>query len=171
MSKIISLLPRHYIGTAAEIGGITGVCGDTAYSSDTDVYYHWQGSAWLAGGIPFFVERLTNSPDFTAVNFTQDGNWHVDGLNLQPLVPAGAFRAELGFTVRDDAANSLFQLRRDAAHAKNSISVRSFVANVTSDVIQSIALDADRLLDYNAAAVVFVNIDVTVLGWWMRRCL
>lgn len=171
MSKIITLFKRHYIGTAAEIAGITGVCGDTAYSTDTDVYYHWEGAAWLAGGIPYFVERLINVPDKQIGDFTTDGNLHVDGLDLSGIVPAGAFSVLLRVFLKDDAAGSYLNIIRDAAHSNNAIEVRVHVANLGNTKVEQVSIDSNRFLDYQTNNVVFLNIDVTVLGWWIRECL
>ncbi len=171
MSKIITVLPRHYIGTAAEIAGITGVCGDTAYETDTDIYKHWTGAVWLTGGIPYYVERLTNSPDFQVGDFTCNGNWHVDGLNLQPILPVGAFASRLRIELSDDAAATHFTVRRSAADGHNDIIAIVSVANIPDNVREVISIDANRLLDYKASNVVITSCDVTVLGWWMCRCL
>ena len=171
MSHIISLLPRHYIGTAAEIGGITGVCGDTAYSSDTDVYYHWCGASWVVGGIPYFVERLATSPDKQVGDFTCNGNWHVDGLDLSAIVPAGAIAIVLRVELLDDAASTHFTVRRSAADTHNDIIAMISVANVSDNLREPISIASNRLLDYKASNVVITTIDLTVLGWWVPRCL
>lgn len=171
MSEIITLPHRHYIGTAAEIAGITGVCGDTAYETDTDIYKHWNGAAWVTGGEPYWVERLTGAVDKTAADLTEDGNWHVDGLDLSAIIPPGAIMAKIKITVADDAANSYVSLRRDAVNDEHIITSRTHVANIPDTRVEDISLESNRLLDYRCAAVVFTSIAITVLGWWMRRCL
>lgn len=171
MSNTISLQHRHYIGTAAEIGGITGVCGDTAYSTDTDIYYSWSGSAWLAGGEPYFVERLIGASDKQVGDFVTDGTWKVNGLDLSAIVPPGAIAVRIRLLVNDDAANSVVSLMRDAVNVENFMSVKTHVANIPDSKTEEISIDTDRLLDYNGSNVAFVTINLTVLGWWMRRCL
>ncbi len=164
-------MPRHYIGTAAEIAGITGGAGDTAYSTDTDVYYHWCGASWVVGGIPYFVERLAANPDFNAGNFTCDGNPHANGLDLSVIVPPGAFVVLLSVGIADDVVGTWLDIMRNAAPTQNKISTKILVANSTDSVLAPVSIDADRLMDYQASAVVFLGIEVTVLGWWIRRCL
>ncbi|MBA7632076.1 hypothetical protein ES703_39618 [subsurface metagenome] len=171
MSKIISLLPRHYIGSAAEIAGITGVCGDTAYETDTDIYKHWCGAIWVTGGIPYYVERLTAAPDFQVGDLTVNGVWQVNGLDLSAIVPAGAFMVKLALTVLDDAANSIVTIRRDAVNTSNCIIGTTFVANISNPKVEDISIESDRLLDYHCSNLVFTAIDITVLGWWVQRCL
>lgn len=171
MSSIISLNHRHHVGTAAEIAGITGVCGDTAYETDTDIYKSWNGSAWVTGGIPFYVERLATAVDVQLGALTINGAWQVDGLDLSGIVPAGAFSVVLAITVVDDAADSWFEIRRDAVNVKNRIKVNTKAANISEEDIGPISIDSNRLLDYIGANLVFTTIDITVLGWWMRRCL
>lgn len=171
MSNIITLARRHYTGTAAEIAGITGSCGDTAYATDTHVYYSWTGASWVVGGEPYFVERLVDKADFDKDDFTCDDNWHNDGLDLSPIVPVGVILVKLGVYVKDDAANKGLSLRRDAVNVENKLNTTCFVANVGVHKVEDISIDADRKLDYSASNVVFTNINLTVLGWWMRRCL
>ncbi|MBA7625532.1 hypothetical protein ES703_32963 [subsurface metagenome] len=171
MSHIISLLPRHFIGTAAEIAGITGVCGDTAYSSDTDVYYHWNGLTWGVGGISFYEPLDCAAPYKSLGDFTVDAAWHVDGLDLSGLLPVGTIAVNLRFLYCSGAAGNIGRFRQNATtNVESMLQAYLQAANKHVEKGRLIGIDSDRLLDY------FINVGATtaslfVLGYVIRRCL
>jgi len=118
-------------------------------------------------GAMLYVPRRVAAFDFTAVNFTTDGTWKVDGLNLSAIVPAGATAVHLRIFVSDDAAASAFAIRTNATDVINQSYTMVRVANLVEEQHAILALDANRLLDYQGSNLAFTNIDVAVLGWWI----
>lgn len=171
MSEIIALVPRHYIGTAAEIAGITGVCGDTAYSSDTDVYYHWNGASWGAGGLSFY-EPLDCATFYKSLgDFTRDGAFHPDGLDLSPILPVGTIAAKIRLDYCSNGVSHIAHIRQNATiNNMESLLIKTPVANVDISRSKLINVDSDRLLDYFFHANT-TQADLYVSGYMIRRCL
>lgn len=164
------MIPRHYIGTAAEIGGITGVCGDTAYETDTDIYKHWNGTAWITGGIPFHVDLFPNAVDIAIGGFTTNGVAQVDGIDLTGIVPVGTIGVDLRIHLLDDAVGSHLDIYHSAAAVETKHRCYTQVANIDIEENFSLPISADRCLDYVASNLVFTAIDLTVLGYTICRC-
>lgn len=117
-----------------------------------------------------YVVRDATAADFEIDDFTCDGAWNVDALDLSSIVPAGAIAVDLLIKVFDiGAAASRFTLRRDATNDYNRIYLRPPVANQRLELTQRIAINSNRLLDYfispNYSEVAGDEIEVTVLGW------
>jgi len=168
MSNIISLPHRHHIGTAAEIAGITGVCGDTAYETDTHIYKHWNGLAWVVGGKPFYVPRSLTVPDFTQADLIMDGAYHVDGLDLSAIVPAGVVSIVVQLIIIDDAANQKIELRTNATTCNlNRVGAITQVSNLRTERIGLLLVDSDRLIDYLATANT-TTISMFISGYYIQ---
>lgn len=116
-----------------------------------------------------YVRRLTGAIDKEVGDFTTDGNWKVDGLDLSAIVPAGATAIHLLIDITDDAASSWFGVRKDATHIYNYCQPTTQVANIPYIIHAIVACNADRLLDYIGANLAFTSINVTVLGWFIPQ--
>lgn len=165
MAEIKEFRRRVFEGLDADKANVTGAIGDHYYATDTNIIYKWDGTRWRGGYE--YIERMVDTSDFTEVDFTCDGNWHVDGLDLSGIVPAGAVAVKLRLALIDDAASSRLVLRRDAAHGENIVDATTQVANIWVGRTEDISIDANRLLDYQASNLVFTAISVTVLGWFI----
>lgn len=142
--------------------------GDTALTEDKKKLYYWEGGAWKTGLGYEYVPRAVVAADFGLGDFTLDGAWHVDDLDLSAIVPADAVAVHLNIVARGNAASLTLNLRANATtKVSNTLYVTTQVANVTTFEAHGIVyVDSDRLLDTYAS--VGLNIaGVTVLGWFI----
>lgn len=170
MADVLEVKRKHYSGLDADKAGITGVLGDTYAANDSGKAYYWNDalSAWKTGLGYEFVPRRAADIDKTLVDFTTDGNYKINGLDLSGIVPAGAVAVALKVALSDDAANSFFHIRTNATDSdENTLSSRTQVATITIYNNGVIPIDSDRLLDYQGSNLVFIAINVTVIGWWI----
>ncbi len=170
MGDITEKRMRHYIGADADKNTIPAAAkafGDSYHANDKGKQYYWNGTAWKTGLGYEFVERLVNAHDKDEADFTTDGTYKVNGLDLSGIVPEGAVVVKLQVSILDDAADSQLVLRRDAAQGRNVIDLRTQVANIATTLTQDVSIDSDRLLDYMGSNLVFAAIRVTVIGWFI----
>jgi len=121
----------------------------------------------LPGGSGVFVPIDCAALHFNTAYFTTDGAWHVDGLDLTALVPAGAIAVSMGFSITDDAVGSMISIRRSATNSFNSMLLYTMVANQASLLAAVIPIDADRKLDYYFSNVAFVDISMQIQGYFI----
>lgn len=114
-----------------------------------------------------YVPRRTNAFDKNVGNFTTDGTWKVNGLDLSAIVPSEAIAVHLRIYLADDAAASMFIVRTNATDTHNQIYMMIQVANQPMESHAILAIDSDGLLDYQGSNLAFQNIDVVVLGWFI----
>lgn len=165
MASVTTCKRNHWTGLDADKSGVSPTIGDTYAATDTLKLYYGNGSAWKTGLGYEFVPRNVTAWDKQVGDFTADGVWKVDGLDLSAIVPVGAVAVRLRLSVDDDAANSLMHIRQNATNVRNGLAVKTHVANIGNEGQGDVNIDADRLLDYNASNLVFVSIDLAVLGW------
>ena len=168
MGAIKEVAKKHWVLALDEdLAGIpTPAKGDTVFTEDKNKFYYYTGAAWKTGLGYEFVPRNVTGWDKQIGTFTADGTWKVNGLDLSGIVPADAKAVALTITLADDAAGSIFFIRRAAAD-QESLSGRTQVANIAIDYQGIIAIDSDRLLDYKLTNLVYTIINVAVVGWWI----
>ncbi|GAI14918.1 unnamed protein product, partial [marine sediment metagenome] len=76
-------------------------------------------TAKAALGFGRYVVRDATAFDKNIGDFTTDGTWKVNGLDLSAIVPAGATAVHLLVYVLDDAANSILEIRRNVTQDFN----------------------------------------------------
>lgn len=174
MVDVTSRIHKQYSGLDADKASITGGAGDTYDATNTGFRYIWDDNAstWaVSGGIGAgvqFVAREVGTADFTQADFTTDGAWHVDGLDLSAIVPAGSIAINLRVILNDNNASFLFRLRRNAgAGDNNAIDVRMQVSNFAVEEHAIINCDSDRKLDYWTTNEALTSLNIIVLGWWI----
>ena len=111
---------------------------------------------------------LKSVPDFAVGDFTTDGTWKVNGLDLSGLVPKGTYAVHFKLSISDNLVGSQFGIRHSASYAENRIFGYTFVANISSEYDFTLPLDTDLALDYYGANLVFSSLDVTILGYLFR---
>lgn len=167
MGEVTRYRKRHFVGLNADLASVTAEIGDTYLASDKDKLYYKTTAGWKTGLGYEYVPRNVVGWDFTEANFTIDGGWHVDELNLSAIVPAGAVAVHLRLYLMDNAASTYISLRSNATtKSNNSITAFSTVANVGVDVDTILNIDADRLVDFFSSAA-FDSIDIAVMGWFI----
>ena len=170
MGEIIESTRRHYVGDDADKASIPAggkAFGDSYHANDKGKQYYWNGAAWKTGLGYELVPRLVNVTDFQIGAFTVDGAWHVNGLDLSAIVPAGAVAVVLDLFVRGTGSDLLAQLRHSAGSSQNRAYIKTQVANVYPPYAPAtIAIDTDRLLDYYVEANITV-FSIAVVGWYI----
>ena len=170
MAEITEKRMRHYTGLDADKASIPAggkEKGDSYHATDKGKQYYWDGSAWKTGLGYEYVERRIGAWDRTEVDFTWDGAWHVNGLDLSGIVPAEAKAVVLAVMALDDAASTAFNVRPNATDIMNLIDHRTQVANVWTPLIHyTLPIDADRLMDYFGAAGMG-SLFFAVVGWYI----
>lgn len=117
-------------------------------------------------GFGRYVPRAAEAVDKGIGDFTADGNWHVNGLDLSGVVPVGAVAVVLRLSLRDDAAGSRLEIRQNVTADEAMLVQYTQVTNITIESHATLPIDGDRLLDYRATNLVFITIDLIVLGWF-----
>lgn len=117
-------------------------------------------------GFGRYVVRIVAAWDFVIGNFTTDGTYKINGLDLSGIVPAGAVAVCLRVETLDDAADSLFLIRHSAANDTTQMRATTQAANVNFDANAVLPIDTDRMMDYYGENLAFVSINVAVLGWF-----
>lgn len=114
-----------------------------------------------------YVPRAATGWDKNVGDFTTDGTWKIDGLDLSAIVPAGAVAVSLEVIIKDDAADSDFGVRQNAVNLENLVFSRTQVANVNNSFRGIVAIDNNRLLDYFGDNLAFITISLAVTGWFI----
>lgn len=165
MGDVLGVVPRTYYGLDVDKTNQVGLTGERYQATDTGITYKWDQTRWRGGYE--YVERRTAAWDKTLVDFTIDGTWKVNGLDLSGIVPVGAKAVILKLNLLDDAATTNFVIRTSAVAAVNSLTLTMQVANIGMDVTAILPIDADRLFDYVGTNVVFTGINLVVVGWYI----
>lgn len=120
-----------------------------------------------AGGGHEYVDRGDPAArDYAIGDFTADGTWR--DLDLSSIVPAGAVAVALSVIIQDDAVNSTFQFRKNGnSNTAVAAVARTLIANVIQYQDLFVACDANRVIEYSATNLAWINLDVTVKGWWI----
>lgn len=170
MGDITESKRRHYVGTDADkdtipAGGKSK--GDSYHANDKGKQYYWNGANWKTGLGYEFVPRAPNAWDKQIGDFTTDGTWKVNGLDISGIVPAGAVAVMLRLQISDDAAGSAFWILSAAGTAMAEFLANTQAAGMVTEVHGVISISADRLLDYKGSNLAFTTINLAVLGWFI----
>lgn len=168
MGEITEKRMRHYVGADADKDLIPADAkdpGDSFHANDTKKQYYWNGTDWKTGVGYEFVPRAVTALDFNTGNFTRDGAYHVDGLDLTGIVPVGTIAVHIELVIRATAANVFGGFRANATtKTYNRILPYTQVANITFSQEAFLYIDSNRLVDYIFDAQID-NIGVTIKGW------
>lgn len=103
--------------------------------------------------------------DLTDADLSTDGAWHT--IDLSSIVPAGTKAVALFCLIFDDAAQSELSFRTNGnVNNSNLSSLYTQVANIINSADVVVPLDANRNIQYKAANVGWIAIEITVKGWW-----
>ena len=81
-------------------------------------------------GFGRYVPQPVAAHDWGVGDFVTDGTWKVHGLDLTGIVPVGTTGVIFSLLINDDAADSEFRIRRDAADHVALFEARTFVVNI-----------------------------------------
>jgi hypothetical protein len=104
-------------------------------------------------------------PDKSAADFTCDGGYYADGLDLSGIIPAGAKAVVIVFDGRCTAVDKLFVISRHIDTLDN-YTIKSYYANYMPQHQFVIACDPDRLFDYMIESY-YDDFGLTVIGWFI----
>jgi len=124
------------------------------------IYNYFNG-----GGMQLVDRGDPAANDFTAAQLSTDGTWH--DLDLSAIVPAEARAVKIKIEYTDDVVGSYFLFRKKGN--VNLINVGASCINVANKYISpefDIFLDENRVIQYQASNAEFVEINITVRGWF-----
>jgi len=119
----------------------------------------------LTGAGGFVCRGDPAAHDWTKATLTQDANWH--DLDCSSIVPAGATGIMFVYHATYSSNNITFMLR--AKTHTNNYNVAAFRIQTVNVAMQGhlwVECDANRFVQYNAAAVVWGALDLSVGGWF-----
>jgi len=116
-------------------------------------------------GFGRYVPRAAAVWDLQSANFTRDGNWHVDGMDLSSIVPVGAIAIVLQIEYAQTIPDSYLIFRQN--DTKLPIRLNNQVGIQINSFNVIMPIDADRLIDYAVNDSLDVVIGVVVLGWFI----
>ncbi len=180
MGEITEKRRRDYSGLDADKASIPAggkAVNDTFLATDTKTLYFWDGVSWIDVqivltakaelGFGRYVPRAVAAVDFTIVDFTVDSAWHVDGLNLSGILPAGALAAHMRLNLLNNVANTPGSVRGNATtKVENKLTAMSHVAGIICEKQGVVFVDSNRLLDYTFVTGIDA-INLYVLGWYI----
>ncbi len=121
-------------------------------------------------GFGRYVPRLTNAIDKTQVDFTHDSAWHVDGLDVSGILPAGATGVVLTLAAKNTGAGTKIGFRHSAGSDESVGYVHEQVAGIWNLAPLILPIDSDRLLDYYSSLTGADGttrlVQMTILGWF-----
>jgi hypothetical protein len=89
-------------------------------------------------------------------------------LDLSGIVPSNAVAVSLYVRAQDDATASFIFFRKNGnSNAYATPGLRTQAANVRNDNNVVVACDSNQVIEYFAANVTWIDLDITVLGWWL----
>jgi hypothetical protein len=116
-------------------------------------------------GLPRMVDRGDPAAfDWTVSALTTDGTWR--DLNCDAIVPVGARFIIFNVVVQDDAAGSVFRMRKNGnSNTINNSSVGTQVVNIPMYSNFKIPCDANLKIEYYADNTTWTGIWLSVRGW------
>lgn len=115
---------------------------------------------------PHWVERESRSGyDYTDADLTTDGSWH--DLDLSSIVPEGAVKVAMRFTVVDNSANMHIQFRKNGDSSTYNQVIRTQVNGVSIDTLFKVFCDSSRVIEYEASNTTFSEIGITIIAWYI----
>lgn len=121
----------------------------------------------IHGQLGFFNRGDAVAKDFSIGNFTADNAWH--DLDLSGIIPENAKAVLCRIRLRSTAISSIARFRtKGFVGNDNQAQPGIMVADLMHwyDII--VLPDADRIVEYRMSAGFWVNIDLTIGGWWLR---
>ena len=107
-----------------------------------------------------------SSVDFAVGDLTTDGTVH--DLDLSSIVPVNASSVLLHVIVKDGTVGNRIRFRKNGNSNMINIGVvRTQAANIDINQDVIIALDANRVIEYDATNTVFTTLEIIVKGWFI----
>jgi len=126
-------------------------------------------AAKAAAGFGRYVPRKAVAEDKVKADFTLDNAWHIDGLDLSAIIPAGAIGVVLQMKIISDTVGDVLIVGNDSV-AYPVCEGRAEACVADTVLVKHIVLpcEANRLFDYVGYGFAGVaDVWVTVLGWFI----
>lgn len=117
-------------------------------------------------GIGYTDRGEGSAMDKAVGDFTTDNTWR--DWDISAIVPKNAKAAFINIEIKDDAAGSKMDFRRngntDATYSISSIATQ--VANVSVYGSLIVPVHSDRIIEYRGSNLAFITINAFVKGWF-----
>ncbi len=123
--------------------------------------------AAMKGEISMYVDRGDPASfDFTETDFTDDGAWH--DLDLSAIIPATARALLIEFDINTVNREKHIRIRKYGnTNAINHQDIETFIAGAHQSGSVIVAVDSNRIIEYNIDAATWTELDMTIRGWWL----
>lgn len=121
----------------------------------------------LKGEIEMFVDRGDPAAvDYVQANLTIDGAWH--DLDLSAIVAAGAKAVLLKTRLQSANPGDKIRYRKNGnTNEVNTCGCEALRANVIRTRLGIVAIDTNKVIEYNADNIAWTTLDIVVRGWWI----
>lgn len=124
------------------------------------------GSISAVGGDRWYKNPDPTGYAFILANLTTDGTWR--DLDFSSKVPVGTKVIRLRVSVRDDATGSIIQFRKKGDTNEVNVGLaRAFILDMDLNHYFELALDENRVAQYNATNTTWTGIYITVRSWFI----
>lgn len=121
--------------------------------------------AKFTADVPGLVPHRKTAPDFSLTDLTLDAGPQIDGLDLSAIVPEGAVAVTLHIQAVFSAGAPYFWIYTNSGDAlSNVLQVIPTAGKPEIEIVGTIPIDADRLLDYLGVST-FTSLKISVIAW------
>ena len=120
----------------------------------------------MKGEIDMYVDRGDPAAfDFTAVDFTDDGTWRE--LDISAIIPVSAKAILLQFDIETVNQAKHIRIRKYSnANVINHQDIETFNGGVHQSGSVIVAVDHNRIIEYNIDTATWTELDVVIRAWW-----
>jgi len=120
----------------------------------------------MKGLVQMFVDRGDPAAvDKVKTDLTTDAAWH--DLDLSAIVPAGAAAVLLKTRLQSaDPGDAIRYRKKGNTNEINACGCEALRANVLRTRLGISAIDANRVIQYNADNIAWTQLDIVIRGWW-----
>lgn len=120
----------------------------------------------MKGLVEMYVDRGDPAVyDFAKEDLTKDGAWH--DLDLSNIVPAGAKAVLLVGHVEGNGSDWTIRFRKNGnTNEINHGGMETLRPNVERCRMMDVAVDTNRVVEYNADNQAWATLDLAVRAWW-----
>ncbi len=120
----------------------------------------------MKGEIDMFVDRGDPATwDFTITDFTTDGTWRT--LDISAIIPAIAKAVLMELDIETVNREKHIRLRKYGnSNAINHQDIETFNGGIHQSGSMIVAVDNNRIIEYNIDSATWTELDVTIRGWW-----
>ena len=120
----------------------------------------------MKGLIEMYIDRGDPAAfDFAAGNFTKDGTWRE--LDISAIIPVSAKAILLEFDIETVNREKHIRIRKYGnANVINHQDIETFNGGIHQSGSVIVAVDHNRIIEYNIDAATWTELDMVIRGWW-----